>query len=462
MVLALYLIVAGRWRDLWRKLELPRGVLLFAVAAVPWYHAMLVRHGFAFWNEFINDNYVRRAEGRHGDRGTFEYYLQYIGYGMFPWSGLVVLGSTLGFARLRERSVRAQLTGFAIVWLLVELVVMSLVNTKFHHYILPAVPALAVLTGLFLDELLKAPTRGQLWGLGLIALPLTFLCGRDLAAFQPRLLWEFNYDYVNVPGTGRPWPLVSQWGDRYEYGGLMLAFTVVATLAVAALLVAAWRTRLVREQVELADDLRHPWRDLAVVLVLLAVGIACGPAAPHGQAPVIPRWLWLVPTAIMLVGFARYGHALLRSQVPSRGWMLGLVSVVAVAWTGFVLDKALVELSPHWAQKHVVATYYKERTGPEEPLVAWQLYWRGENFYTRNEIYDPKKPALEKTVFLGDRNSERLTEYLRTHGGRRVFFIVERARFETLRSLLPADARPSLQAIDQSNNKLYLAVARLK
>ena len=41
-----------------------------------------------FWKEFIGDNYVHRAQGRHGDRGTFEYYIQYLGYGMFPWSGI--------------------------------------------------------------------------------------------------------------------------------------------------------------------------------------------------------------------------------------------------------------------------------------------------------------------------------------------------------------------------------------
>ena len=41
-----------------------------------------------------------------------------------------------------------------MVWFLVEFSTVSLVNTKFHHYILPALPALAILAGLFLDELL--------------------------------------------------------------------------------------------------------------------------------------------------------------------------------------------------------------------------------------------------------------------------------------------------------------------
>ena len=136
-------------------------------------------------------------------------------------------------------------------------------------------------------------------------------------------------------------------------------------------------------------------------------------------------------------------------------------AAVAVAWSGFALDKVLVELSPHWAQKHVIAAYYANRKGPEEPLIAWQLYWRGENFYSRNEIYDETKKPLEKTVFLGERNGEKMQEYFKTRKGSRVFFVVERARYESLRQLLPVEARPTLTIVDQSNNKLYLASAQL-
>ena len=50
------------------------------------------------------------------------------------------------------------------------------------------------------------------------------------------------------------------------------------------------------------------------------------------------------------------------------------------------------------------------------------MYWRGENFYTCNQIYDHRIDPSEKTVFLGDRNTEKLQEYLRNHPGRRMFF----------------------------------------
>jgi 4-amino-4-deoxy-L-arabinose transferase-like glycosyltransferase len=465
LVLLLYLLVSGRWRDLVYKLELPRGAALFITAAFPWYHAMLLVHGSAFWMEFIGDNYVRRAEGRHGDRGTFEYYLQWIGYGMFPWSGLVTLGGLFSFARLRDKGPHVQLTAFALVWFLVEVSTMSIVNTKFHHYILPALPALAILTALFIDELLRAPTRAQLWGLVLIGLPMTLLCGRDLAAFPPRLLWEFNYDYVNMPGTGRPWPQPSQYGDRFEYAARFGVMTALALLALAALVWVAWRALKAPAPPEAeldraVDTRRHAAVVLGLALVTVAVGIALGPRSPSGLAPHIGRWAWIAPTLLVeaWLGWyiSRWMPAERRAQLPGL-----LIAAVAVLWTGFVIDGVLVETSPHWAQKHLVAAYYKQRKGADEPLLVWQLYWRGENFYTRNEIFDPAKPATEKTVFLGDRNSEKLQEYVKAHAGRRVFFLVERIRYEALRNLLPEKAKSTLTVVDDSNNKIYLASAQI-
>jgi hypothetical protein len=186
-----------------------------------------------------------------------------------------------------------------------------------------------------------------------------------------------------------------------------------------------------------------------------------GPGTPNGLAPHIPRFAWLIPTLLMLVWlFVALRPFVNVKQLPRQA-LVGLTAAVAVTWTGFILDKMLIELSPHWAQKHVIASYYAARKSPAEPLIAWQLYWRGENFYTRNEIWDPGKPLTEKAVFLGDHNAENMQKFFADHKGKKVFFVVERARFETLRGLLPSEARPSLKIEDETNNKLYLASATL-
>ena len=57
-------------------------------------------------------------------------------------------------------------------------------------------------------------------------------------------------------------------------------------------------------------------------------------------------------------------------------------------FTWFLLDVYMVKVAPYWSQKYGIAAYYKHRRSPEEKLVAYQMYWRGETFYTKNEIYE--------------------------------------------------------------------------
>ena len=63
-------------------------------------------------------------------------------------------------------------------------------------------------------------------------------------------------------------------------------------------------------------------------------------------------------------------------------------------------------MAPYWSQKDGIAAYYKHRRSPEEKLVAYQMYWRGETFYTKNEIYEG--PTEDRTVFDMDDADENL------------------------------------------------------
>src|SRR5262249_21643859 len=98
IILLAYLGFTWSWLRL-RRPQLLFGLLLaliaFAVVAVPWHHAMIIRPGMPFWNELFGDNHWRRMViGRHGDRGSFEYFLRELGYGMWPW--VVLAPAALG------------------------------------------------------------------------------------------------------------------------------------------------------------------------------------------------------------------------------------------------------------------------------------------------------------------------------------------------------------------------------
>jgi hypothetical protein len=135
------------------------------------------------------------------------------------------------------------------------------------------------------------------------------------------------------------------------------------------------------------------------------------------------------------------------------------LALTSVCFTYFLLDVYMRQVSNRWSQKPLIASYYKQRRSPDERLAAWQMYWRGENFYTQNEIYEG--PKEKRTIFLGDRNAEDLKDFLKRNPGKQVFFVVERTRYDSLRGLLPEPARPSLRIVDDRNNKFYLAAAQL-
>ncbi|HEX2571604.1 MAG TPA: glycosyltransferase family 39 protein [Polyangia bacterium] len=471
----------GIWQRVWRAvahnpLEVGLGLVLFIAVAFPWYHAMLIRHGMGFWNEFIGDNYVRRAAGRHGDRGTFEYYILQVGHGMYPWIGVVAPAFFLSLRRLAGTDGRARLRGYALAWFLVMFAVMTLVNTKFHHYILPALPALAILAGLMLDELVTRPTVVDALGVLLVGLPFLGLVGRDLALFPQRLSWLFDYDYVNAPNGGRAWPTAPE----YDYTARITAFSVAAALATlwlgaVALVRARAGARIGEEEAghgrvgtealtgpDVEPRLpRWGWYALGLVpLVTLLIAEWWQPAVSEGPHPLDNGWILVgVATALVLLVLVGRGLGPRAWRAPTLGLLF--LGGFACLWTSWAIDRHLTDLSPHWSQKHVIATYYRLRKGPDEPLIAWQMYWRGETFYSKNVIYDHRLPQAEKTVFLGDRNTEKLQAYFKEHAGRRVFFIIERSRFESLRALLPEAARPTLQTVDQTNNKVYLAVATI-
>jgi len=378
LIFLIYLGFTWNWKRL-RRAEIGVGVLLAfvacAVVAVPWHHAMLVRHGFPFWDELYGDNHWRRlVTGRHGDRGTFEYFLRELGYGFLPWIGLAPAALATAAMRPVRGETRQALFWFGTIWFVAAYTLVSLSVTKFHHYVLPAVPGLAIIVGLTIDDFLSRRVTRVAAAAAILGVGVWTAVTADLIAAKnaaQRFIWLFSYDYINTP-KGRPWP------EALDFRGALLGFGVA--FAIAGLLL-CWR-----------------------------------------------RW--------------------------RRSGAVGL-SLLAVAFTYYLLDRYMPATAAYWSQKHLIATYYQTRRSPSERLLVWQMYWRGENFYTANEIYEG--PKDERTVFLGDKNVENLKTWVEHHRGRRAFLLVERSRYGQVPGMFPAETRQSLHVIDESNMKFLLA-----
>jgi 4-amino-4-deoxy-L-arabinose transferase-like glycosyltransferase len=378
-----YLLFTWNWKRLRRAQLLPAilvSALVMVIVAAPWHHAMIIRHGWAFWNELFGDNHWRRMMlGRHGDRGSFEYFLRELGYGVLPWVALAPAALTTMIMRFADDVQKQAVYRLGAIWFVAGYALVSLSMTKFHHYVMPAIPGLAIVIGCFLDDLLARKDTRRAWLAALVGVPLLGVIFADLVAAQnsaQRFLWLFSYDYVHSP-TGRPWPRELDFRT---------GLTVIVILIALATLALAWKKIL------------------------------------------------------------RYG-------------VIGLCLMSAVL-TYYLLDVFMREVAPYWSQKETLAEYYRHRRSPDEKLLAYTMYWRGETFYSENEIYDDPRRE-ERTVFDQDGADEQMKDWIKNHRGRRVFVIYDKNREHHVQQLFPEETRSSFKVLYHENNKFALAQAQI-
>ncbi|HEX9507939.1 MAG TPA: dolichyl-phosphate-mannose--protein mannosyltransferase, partial [Myxococcales bacterium] len=191
-----------------QRMRLGSGLFLFFAIAGPWYVEMIRFQGLDnegktfFQRFFIHDHFERLAVGVHTTTpgGTFAYFIEQGGYGIFPWIALVPGALMLaGRSRFRSTEPRSQLSALALLWGAFAFALFASSATKFHHYIFPALPPLAILIGLFVDRLWEEGVADHAGAL-VLGLVLFILLSKDLAE-NPRIFIDlFTYKY------DRPYP----------------------------------------------------------------------------------------------------------------------------------------------------------------------------------------------------------------------------------------------------------------
>lgn len=379
-----YVVVARRWRDLLR-LEIVAGVLVLLCVAMPWFVAMYARHGQPFTDRLIFHDMFKRAfthvhDTNDGDDVGFRYYVWQIGYGMFPWTGLVPAALVQWLKRSEETDRRADASVFLSMWFLFAFALFTLMLTKFHHYIMPALPPAAMLTGVFLDEMM---TRGgdlpkdasaevrferiMAGAAGLAGAFVVLFVGRDLSKMpnglldQVRLLHLFTYNYKRI------------FPPTLNFRPTLWAFAVVASVLTFALV----------------------WARM-------------------------------------------------------RKWVVGAMLAMGVVFAAWGIDIYFMRLSPHWGQRETFLAYYREAQHAPGPIIAFQMNWKGENFYTGNAI-----PAFVST-------GKKFQDYIldqKKKGLKTFYFVTEHTRMGNLSTELGNPRIFDKLTTPELNNKFGLVRA---
>ena len=189
-------LFAKRWRDALRVLH-PAAVAAFCVTALPWYILCARRNPDFFRIFIIEHNFKRYVTPEFQHIQSFWFYLPVLFVALYPWIGMTISSITSLF----RRKIGTQLdnaASYILCWAVFPVIFFSISKSKLPGYVLPAIPALVLLTALALARALRAERVPIQPGLVVTALtPVAALAVIGLFEyFQPLMKTAEFYAYA--------------------------------------------------------------------------------------------------------------------------------------------------------------------------------------------------------------------------------------------------------------------------
>jgi 4-amino-4-deoxy-L-arabinose transferase-like glycosyltransferase len=480
--LVLYLMITREWQWL-TKVKILLGLLVVFLTGHIWVVAMLGGHHPEWVTRFIYHDHINRLfSGVHStDDGAFEYFFQWIGYGLLPLIAFLPAAFSRVLAYLSTpiqawtKVHRFELLMY--LWALIGFFLFSKSSTKFHHYILPIIPAFVILIAIWLDDLIENRIVNRklfilsafgicLWvGLDVYRTPANHMQG----AHHWINLFTYKYDREwLIPETEeqvqklRKEALKKQWETRLNipfFDQNPLHYDDANPHPFRFATQSAQSVQSTQSQALASQNLDPFWhQDLMQ-------------DEPYAKAMIANAWhKSFQPYLQWSLGFALLGILILLR----RRWMIWGLSVHflgALILAYFCIHEYLPKVSRHWSQEPLWEVYDQECTAfvidpaqatddqiqayqshllthtsrvpaqldlfprkwCKEPIIAFRMNWRGETFYSSNTTIPILETKYFKTLF------ESWGIWQEWQEGKEFFLFSERARVKSeLNTNLPA------------------------
>ncbi len=170
VVLFLYGLITKTLKEMVKPVNFLVGLVIFLLIAMPWHLIMFRDYGWSFIHEyFIKHHFARLLTSAElGRKHGFFYFIPIFIVAFMPWTFIFfasivegckklvkkykeVEGTVLNklYGTLQAENIEQKLILFASLFFIIVFGVMSVSSTKLPTYILPALPAAALLTGYF-------------------------------------------------------------------------------------------------------------------------------------------------------------------------------------------------------------------------------------------------------------------------------------------------------------------------
>ena len=233
-IVIVFLLFVGRLVEVVKETPWLLGIGSIITITIPWFLIITLKHGKEYINTFFGLHNIQRftsVVSRHP--GAWYYYFFVVLVGLIPWSIFL----PLAIARLRfwkrrlwissQRSTHLGL--FALVWFIVVLLFFSSSVTKLAGYVLPLMPAAAIIVALFWNEQIFKK-EGDWSGFWTILFWLSglanvgVLSGLAIASFiSPKLI---SYD-----------PMMPQFRELLQTSGIPIRSGIILSFSALSILI---------------------------------------------------------------------------------------------------------------------------------------------------------------------------------------------------------------------------------
>lgn len=148
-----------RSREELRKIKLLPGLTLFVLIAAPYFGLVYARMGAGpLWFFFLGENLQRFTGQIYGESGRpFWYALMAFFSNFAPWSPLMVAAIWFDLRGRKILPAKPRATRLLYLWLGWTVVLFSLSSFNLDYYLLPSMPAAALIIGPFIEKAEKLP-----------------------------------------------------------------------------------------------------------------------------------------------------------------------------------------------------------------------------------------------------------------------------------------------------------------
>ena len=199
LLLVSFMLARRDWRMI-AAAKLHLGIPIFLLVVAPWVVLVNSATGGKWLSDFIYVHHFERYTAGAGHREDWYYYFTTLPVDFLPWTVFVIPAL---FAYRRYRGILAEpVKLFLVLWFLVVFLFFSASDTKRDLYLMPLLPAAAVFTAHYIDDLvaLRLPQGPLYRSLALIFFALIALSGLMLLPamwmLRPETFW------ISLPVAG--------------------------------------------------------------------------------------------------------------------------------------------------------------------------------------------------------------------------------------------------------------------